>query len=206
MISECRASRLLLLLTLGPTVAGCADDADDGMVAPVTHSAVCLDNGASPASTVAVAGETDVVDLFAIVDEPSLTTEQQWRLSEIEKQEYTLEVHITRLAEDAFLLLELGRSVGIRLSPSARVVGRVDHITANEPLEKGESRSISWDGPLTGRPGDVSMTVSADGNALGGMIVNPAPSRETSIYDIWPLGGGLHAMVCADWTKFGPID
>lgn len=196
--------RLLLLLTLGPALAACADD--DGIVAPLTRSAVCLDDGASPASTVPVIGERDVVDLFMTAEGPSLTTKQQWRLSNIEEQEYTLEVHITRLVEDAFLLLEGGRAFGVRLSPSARVVTTIDSITVDEPLEEGESRTISWYGPLTGRPGDISMSVSADGNAYGGLIVNPAPSRETSIYDIWALGGGLHAMVCVDWTKFGAID
>lgn len=152
----------------------------------------CQDEGSiTPLAPIgAVAGGAQP-DLLTIVEPRSLTGDQQRLLSMIQARPTSAEVHVARLASGPAFLLQKGREVGLRVSPTARFVA------IGEQAEERLSGSVSWAGTLRRQPGQVRLVLSSAG-------VTGTIETDTIFYWIEPIGGGLHAIIRFDPTKLPP--
>lgn len=170
-------------LALGSCCCGGVDSVDSG-------PAVCRE----PAAFAAVPALAD--SLLVIVPSPALDTAQERRLNLARAEPTAARVDVGRIAANAMEMLQPGRQVVISVSAarSFAVMGQ----TYSEGLG-----SSSWMGRIQGENGEVTLVHTFDG-ITGGLQTAPTDGSTWSVYSFYPIGGGLHAVICVDPSKFPP--
>lgn len=133
--------------------------------------------------------------LFILDDSAPLTSEQQSRLADFRALPASAEVHIARLADNALDLLQVNDTLLLTMSPtrSFNAIG-----TNAQP----NNAWWSWQGQIPGQAGTVTLVLSS-ADVMGTLWHRPASGSGAS-FSFWPLGGGLHALICNDESKYLP--
>jgi hypothetical protein len=181
-----RLPRAVLALSVASALAGC----DTPVIVEREGPAVCRE----PFSPQGAAPLAD--SLLVIVETPTLTAEQERRLSLARAQETAGRVLVARLTEPAEPLLQPGREFVLSVSPARAFV------LVGQQLSSG-SGYVGWHGRIAGEIGEAGWVLTHEG-ITGGLQSIPTDGTVPSLYSIHPLGGGLHAVICLDPSKFGP--
>ena len=133
--------------------------------------------------------------LFTLDDSAPLTSEQQRRLADFSALPASAEVHIARLAQNALDLLQVNDTLLLTVSPtrSFNAIG-----TNAQP----NNAWWAWQGKVQGQAGTVTIVLSSD-DLLGTLWHRPSSGSGAS-FSFWPLGDGLHALICNDESKYLP--
>ncbi|HYG63287.1 MAG TPA: M12 family metallo-peptidase [Thermoanaerobaculia bacterium] len=118
-----------------------------------------------------------------------LNATQRQYLGHIEQRPTTISVTLGRVDVAA---LERDK-MRITVSPTKALVLTKDEVTARD--EAG----FTWVGSFPGASGQTILVVS-DGNITGTI------RDETTFYQLEPVGGGMHALVAVDPSRFPPDD
>lgn len=171
-------------LSLGACCCGVTDSRQQ------TGPAVCRE----PATFAAVPALAD--SLLVIVPSPALDTAQERRLNLARAPVTAARVDVARLAANAQALLQPGKQVVVNVSAARSFA--VTGLQFEERLQ-----AHSYFGRIEGEPGEVNLVLTAEG-ITGGLQTTPGAASVSSTYSIHPIGGGLHAVVCIDPSKFPP--
>jgi hypothetical protein len=173
-------------LLVSPLISACGNDG----IVEQNRPAVC-----SAAASISAPKPT-AASLFSLQDSAVLTADQEHRLGLHRASPEAAEVHVARLAENAASLLQLGDTILVTVSPTRSF----NFIGTSANANPG---SWSWRGEIPGQAGTLTTVLSED-DLTGTLWYHP--SRETAaLFRFWPLGGGIHALVCTDASKFGPV-
>ncbi len=182
-----RAFPYVVLLGCVLPLTSCATEHPTAIESLAVCPAPAMASGNSPVS----ASDT----LFEILASPQLTAEQERLLSIIRSQRTTAEVYLARLSDAAEEALEEGNAVVLPVSPTRRFT------TVGAWVER-RTDSKSFAGPISGEHGWVNLVLTRSG--LTGALQSLPRDGEPANYSFAPLGGGLHALVCIDQSKFPP--
>ena len=126
---------------------------------------------------------------------PTLSPEQEQRLSLARAQPAAGLVVVARLAERPEPMLELGHAFvfSVSIGRSFVLVGQELYVRRN---------SVSWYGRIVDDNGEATLVLTPEG--ITGMLLSvPRDRSAPTRYSFHPLGGGLHAVVCIDPSKLG---
>lgn len=131
-----------------------------------------------------------VPELFILVPEnrlPDATPEQSQRINQLRQQPTTKTLDLVRInvaalnADQAKLTLSTTRALTF----------------SKKSIEKKSETNFIWEGTLPNGPGTATIVVR-EGNATGAIRDN------LDLYRIEPIGGGVHALIRIDQSKFPP--
>ena len=148
----------------------------------------CADNQRSPtdASNPQTAGSSltnqTQEPLFSLVLAPALTKDQSDLLSRIRGRPSSAEVYVGRLTGSPQLLLQPGKAVIFRLSPTEQLVA------LGKDLVQRAANDLSWRGEIENALGTIQLVLTNKG-------VTATVKTSTTLYGIEPIGGGLHALI-----------
>lgn len=187
--SSTRLARVALVACASLSLGACCCGVTDSQQQQ-TGPAVCRE----PATFAAVPALAD--SLLVIVPSPALDTAQERRLNLARAQPTAARVDVARLAAGARTLLQPGRQVVVSVSAA-----RSFAVTGLQFEERVQAHS--YVGRIDGEPGDVNLVLTAEG-ITGGLQTTPGAASVVSTYAVHPIGGGLHAVICIDPSKFLP--
>ena len=177
-----------MTVTRFPLIAGCAVFAACGndVVGERATPAICR------APAVITATSAGAPALFTLEDSAQLTSGQEHYLGSVRANPASAEVHLARLAPDAAALLQPGDTVLLTVSPTRSFSAIGSRVTP----------SGSWEGRIENEFGSA-LLVLHEGDLTGTLqsVPNGGP---ISTFAFRPLGGGMHALVCLDASKFPP--
>lgn len=158
-----------------------------GLLALAMILAACQDDDPDPTSPSPAQQE----DLFTLVAEPALSSVQEGYLSHILSRPSSAEVHMARLADTPAQFLRHGGVVRVRLAPDRQVVA------IGEKVEQRGANDLSWSGELRDEYGSVQL-------ALMDLDMTASVHAGGTLYKVWPLSGGMHAIVRIDRSRLPP--
>lgn len=133
--------------------------------------------------------------LFALIDEPQLTADQKDLLAFIRAEPTAAEVRFAVLVDSALSRLEKDSTLVFPVAPGLRFAAVGQYVRRQAP------DSAYWQGPAIGEDGQINVRLSGD--EVVGSVQAFLPPGPPLMYSFKPLGGGLHAVVCIDPSKWG---
>ena len=118
---------------------------------------------------------------------PSATADQTRRIDQLRKQPTTKDLQLVNITVAA---LQGDKA-------TFTVPGRKTLIFNRESIEKKNEANFIWHGRMAELPGTATLVVH-DGNITGTIQNGP------DLYHIEPVGGGVHAIIQIDTSKFPP--
>lgn len=153
--------------------------------------AACQADGLTPPASSSDGADAVQENLLTLAPDAGLSSLERERLSDIRGRPTSRDVRVARLAEGAPAMLREGHTVRMSLTDGLQVAAR------GESVSRRAAEDVSWAGPLEGREGWVQMVMMDEG-------ITATVTVDNTLYNIEPIGRGLHAVSRIDMSSFPP--